>query len=315
MATYDEYLAQISQARTDIGQRIAGMPQFSTNLSEQVYGKEGALPSLRTQASEKVRALYDTDKRMADRYANPASEMYMKDPYARRKLTSAQHQQGMTEIQNLNNMIANRQDVLGSAIEKGLEIYKAGIDAQKFEYQGLMDELNMKMKIDSARASSSGAAAKKYPRFTEIVDQALSNAPTTPGTQIGEQSNVKGFNYQWNGQNWYPSDFGTAGQLEGMYNLALQNEYFDRQYGAEVYPSFAFQEPKAQTQWQAQQAQDAFVQGIRNQVISEGMNKPAAEVVNQIKNVYGGDLTTDELTDLIDYVYLIKGEMKPLTFQ
>ena len=157
--TYGNYMAQISQARTDVGQRIAGLPQFETDLREEVYGKEQAIPSLRGQISDKIQGLYDADKRNADVYANRQSPMYMRDPYEREKYISGQHKQELGSLQGLQDLLAGRQDKLGSAIEKGLQIYQAGVDASKFQHSSLLDELNASISIQKARSSGAGTAS------------------------------------------------------------------------------------------------------------------------------------------------------------
>jgi len=182
MATYEDYMAQIAQNRTDVGQRIAGLPQFETNLREQVYGADQAIPSLRGQISDKVSALYDADKRMADVYANPASQMYMRDPYQREKAISTQEQLEVGQIGDLQNLLASRQDVLGSAIEKGLKIYQAGIEAAKFEQESLFAELDAAMKVAAAKrtAASSGSGTASQYKYTDLVKMLQSSGQLTP---------------------------------------------------------------------------------------------------------------------------------------
>jgi len=312
MATYDDYMAQISQARQDLGQRIAGLPQFQTNLSEEVYGREQALPSLRSQVSDQIKALYDVDVRAADRYANPQSEMFIRNPYNREKIMSQQHQGGLGQIQDLQNLIAQRQDVLGNAMEKGLEIYKAGLEAQKFNYQSLLDELDAQMKIDAAKRSAAGSARKTSPTFSQIVGEAYKNAPTTTGNP-GDTISQGGFNYAWDTVNnrWYPSDFGAAAQLEGMLNLAQQNPYFDEQYGAEVYPYFGYQKPDSGTQWEYNVQQDQILTQAVNQVMADTVGMSAADTYNAFLRTYGNEATLDQRETAKNFIYREKGEINP----
>jgi|WetSurSiteA1Bulk_404760.scaffolds.fasta_scaffold18764_2 hypothetical protein len=165
---YEDYLAQIAQNRTDVGQRIANLPQFETNLREQVFGADQSIPSLRTQISSKVNALYDVDKRMADVYSNPNNPMYIRDPYQRDKYASTQHQAELGTIGDLQNMLGSRQDILGNAIDKGMKIYQAGIDAAKFEQESLLSELDAAIKVAAAKRAGSGTATPKY-RYSELV--------------------------------------------------------------------------------------------------------------------------------------------------
>ena len=182
--TYSNYMSQISQARSDVGQRIAGLPQFETDLRTEVYGKEQAVPALREQISSKIRGLYDADKRNADVYANRQSPMYMRDPYAREKYISGQHQQELGSLQGLQNMLAGRQDQIGGAIEKGLQIYQAGVDAAKFQHSSLLDELNAGIAVQKAR--SSGTSTPKY-KYSELVRQLMAD----PNTDISQYKNLR----------------------------------------------------------------------------------------------------------------------------
>ena len=218
MPSYDEYMTQIAQRRQEVGQRIAGMPQFQTSLSEAVYGKEKGLPSMREQMSGKIAALYDTDKRLAESYSRPGTDMYIEDPYQRRKVISAQHKQELQEIQSLQNMIANRQDVLGSAIDKGLEIYKAGVDAQKFEYEGLMDELGMKLKIDAARRAVASRVKKGTP-LSELDRQLRTYI--TEGTVVPEGREV--YTDADTGEQYYRHEMFTDINPE-IYNVMTREE-------------------------------------------------------------------------------------------
>jgi hypothetical protein len=180
MATYDDYMTQIAERRQEVGQRIAGLPQFETDLREEVYGKEQAVPSLRENISSQMRQLYDVDKRAADQYSNPNAPLYIRDPYKREQMMGQQHTRGMETIQGLQNMLAGRQDVIGNALDKGLQIYQAGVDAANFERQGLLDELNAAIAVQKARSTGTGGSGTSGSRYSDLVRRLMASPDFNP---------------------------------------------------------------------------------------------------------------------------------------
>ena len=308
MPSYDEYMAQISQSRQDVGQRIAGLPQFQTDLSTAVYGADKSLPSLRGQVSDKIQALYDVDTRAAERYQNPTSEMFIRNPYEREKIMGQQHQQEMGTIGGLQGMISQRQDVLGNAMTKGLDIYKAGIDAQKFEYQSLMDELNMSMKIDAAKRAGARKSSTT-PTYTEIVTQANQFAPQTPGTQIGETGSGGGFNFTWDGQGWTPTSFGAMGLSPEMLSIATMNPDYDQKLGASVYEQLSMPKQEDNTSWEYQVGRQQDMTQAVNQIMADNGGNNAADTFGSLQQTYGDIFNIDEMKIMKEHIYNTKGEI------
>ena len=311
MPTYDSYMSQIAQARQDVGQRIAGMPQFQTNLSEAVYGKEQALPSLRTQASDKVKALYDLDKRAADRYANPTSNMFIKDPYAREKLMSTQHQNELGGIQDLNNLIAQRQDVLGNAMQKGLDIYKAGIDAQKFEYQSIMDELDAKIKIDAAKRAGASSGTKKGPYYTDLLELVKANAPTDIPKDPSQTITKNGFHYQFDptSQSWASTEFGGLSQLDSAIQVLKLNPDLNSELGQSVYKTTALP-PEVPNANARDMSRDQFISAVKQEIQNESVGMNADTTYRKLIENHGTELSAQDAKDLETYIYSLKGELK-----
>ncbi len=155
MAQFD-----FNKIMTDLAASRQSGKAAAANLPQPVT-QDPKLAGMRSNRDEMVRALYDEDKRMADRYANPESEMFIRNPYNRAKALSGQHQQEMGSIQNIEGMISNRKDTLERDLLKGLEIYKMGLEASKFEQSSLMDELSGALDIakfeQSVRTEGQGA--------------------------------------------------------------------------------------------------------------------------------------------------------------
>lgn len=309
MATnYNDYMTQIAQSRQDVGQRIAGLPQFQTDLSTAVYGADKSLPSLRGQVGDKIQALYDVDKRAAERYSSPESNMFIRNPYEREKLMGQQHQAEMGSIGGLQEMIAKRQDVLGSAMGKGLDIYKAGIDAQKFEYQSLMDELNMSMKIDAAKRA--GASKRSTtPTYSQIVTQANKFAPQNDGAQVGETGVGGGFNFTWDGQAWTPTSFGAVGLSDEMLSLAMMNPEFDQKLGASVYEQLSMPAKDDTSQWQSDEQRQAALSEAVQQAFDETPDMDAEQMFQNIIRVYGDQIPTEDYQGLKEAIYTRKGQI------
>ena len=249
---YGDYMTQIAQARQDVGQRIAGLPQFETDLRTRVYGEEQAIPSLRGQIGTKIQELYDADKRAADVYANPQSPMYMRDPYQREKTITQQHRQELGSLQALQNMLAGRQDVLGSAIDKGLQIYKAGIEASQWQHGALLDELSSSLAISKARGAGGGGAGTSglgYTDWFESMGKQPEVTTTDPNQIVSNETGIRWMFDEATGT-MQPADYPGFKYDPTLYNMLNQPgmRETDVQYGEAYgagYTAFPYKPPTA----------------------------------------------------------------------
>lgn len=188
---FQDYLNRISQARQEYGQRVAEAPKVAEDLRKMIYGGETGLPALRQQRMGKVQELWEHDRRLAERYANPASEVYLEDPYARERARAMQAQATIGEIGGLEQMIAQREDVLGDMLERGLRVFEAGTRAKQIEYQGLIDELNAAIKIQDTitKQQERKAAASRQAQPVDL--QNLYNAILQVRGGYEERANVR----------------------------------------------------------------------------------------------------------------------------
>jgi hypothetical protein len=117
----------LTQLRLNNGQRTAGYPDVQLmyeNLRKNIYGNDTVTPNLRATRDAAISQLWDVDKRLADRYANPQSNMFIQDPYAREKLAAGQHQSVLNSVSQNERLVQAREDMLGNLLDKSLELLK-----------------------------------------------------------------------------------------------------------------------------------------------------------------------------------------------
>ncbi|MEK9207255.1 MAG: hypothetical protein AAB922_02155 [Patescibacteria group bacterium] len=162
----------ISEKRQDIGQRYADMPALESKTRADLFGNDATTNSLRANETAKIKELYDHDKRLADNYANKESPSYMADPYAREKAVAMQSQATAGELSTIQGQIGQRRDILGDALEKAMKLLSYGLEASKFEYSGLQDELDTAMKLqdkEDAKKEKAGGALAKQKKDAQIA--------------------------------------------------------------------------------------------------------------------------------------------------
>lgn len=145
---YAALLEQMKGKSQDLSKYTMDIPNIQKTLREDLYGNDNVIDSLRSNEADKIKELYQHDQNLADRYANPSSEGYIEDPYVRAKATAQRSQATAGELGTLQNQIAKRSDVLGSALEKAMQLLNYGLEAKKLEYAGIQDEFDNKMKLE-----------------------------------------------------------------------------------------------------------------------------------------------------------------------
>lgn len=180
----EEIQRQLIQKQQDIGQRTASMPQ---NLNT---ATDPDLQAYRGQHAAKIQELYEADKRLADRYANPESEAYLADPYAREKARSIQSQATAGEISDIMSKIAERKSYLEDSYEKGLKLWQLGFDmldkifgnardmedAKESKSSSSADAANLTAILDSIRGVKQNAAASKPTNEGGTLDKVRNSA-------------------------------------------------------------------------------------------------------------------------------------------
>lgn len=163
--TTDEIQKAMRKKRTEIGSRIADYPKTAADLRSSLFGEDKTLGSLRENEAAKIKELYEHDKAVASNYV-PQTPGFIEDPGAKARFGSDVLARQGGELADIQKGIANRRDVLGDALTKGMEIFTAGLDALKFEYGGMKDERDFQLQLQELaekradRAESRGKTAK-----------------------------------------------------------------------------------------------------------------------------------------------------------
>ena len=162
----------LSEKRQEVGQRFASIPNIEAGIRSDLFGGDQTLKSLRGNETDKIKELYNHDKRMAETYANPESASYLADPYAREKALSMQSGATAGELSDIRGNISTRKDVLGDALEKALKLLNYGLEASKLEYSGLQDELDTAIKlqeIEERRKEKASGNLNKQKKEAEMA--------------------------------------------------------------------------------------------------------------------------------------------------
>jgi len=188
MAQFEDIQNQLAQTRKDYGQRVADYPTFEKDLRKEVYGSDQILPKLRSQKDQALMELWNADKRLSDRYANPESEMFIRDPYKRESVTSDQYGGILEGLAGTTRLAERREDMLGDILERGVKIFELGLSAKSREHDMLRGELDAMLKqADMAEKKADQAqATSKEESINEIIKYIMSDVDITDPNEITE---------------------------------------------------------------------------------------------------------------------------------
>lgn len=186
--TPEEILARQRQLREEHGQRLAEWPAKEAEARKSLYGKETILPAVQQTRDQAISQLWETDKMLADRYANPESEMFIRDPYAREKLVAGRHQSVFENVASLTTAAEGRRNILEDALERGVKIFQLGLEAQEKEYGMLGTEFNEMLNlIQVAQAQTEkGKTKKKETDLAEIMKYVLADVDISNPQELTE---------------------------------------------------------------------------------------------------------------------------------
>lgn len=172
MAEAQTYTSDLGAAESNItslakaySQGLSGIPAVTAAMRKSLAEREKTLPGLEQENETKIQELYTADKRLAERYSQPGGEMYIENPNERQALISGQKADIRGELGNILNLIQSRSQVLGNAMDKGLEMYKAGLEAQKFELETAEKEWDRIFKKQQA-----GKEGKDYSAYAALLE-------------------------------------------------------------------------------------------------------------------------------------------------
>lgn len=226
MASYQDIQTELAKVRQDYGQRVANYPQFEKDLRQKVYGSDKVLPTLRQTRDDAISQLWDVDKRMAQKYANPDSNLFIKDPYKREQLASGEHQSVLKAVTGTDRAVEERSKTLDDILERGVKIFELGLTAKEKEQNMLMDELNAQLSIDKQKSSTAGNIENILPQLLGMIPKAPTEAkPEVSKQQIDRMIATPGTNWkspggQWvfdqGKKDWVPFRFPEEQGMEGL---------------------------------------------------------------------------------------------------
>lgn len=188
--------SRIKSLTQAVSQGYSGLPGVSSALRTSLYEREKTLPALEVENENKIKELYTADQRYAERYANPESEMFIENPMKRRGVIAGQKADIRGELGNILNLIQQRSLTLGNAIDKGMELYKYGLEAQKLELEQAEKEWERVMKkaeFEESKKKGAGGTSKDYSSYLAYLS-ALGNQTTeempiySPASGVGTMS-------------------------------------------------------------------------------------------------------------------------------
>lgn len=179
----DQLSSLIAQKRTELGQRIANVPNMEGQYRQELFGNDRQLASLYENENTKIQELYEHDKRLAT-YADPNSPTYMKDPYAREVARAKQHQGTVGELSDIQTQRSKRKDVLGDALDRAMKMLEYGLKAQELELSGLESDRSFAQRQKESGPNGSGDLTDLFNAIMGLQTKAKAVAPAFESTTV-----------------------------------------------------------------------------------------------------------------------------------
>ncbi|MDD4984867.1 MAG: hypothetical protein PHQ43_03615 [Dehalococcoidales bacterium] len=223
----------IAEKEKQRGQRIADTPKAYDISRQAVYGEGSALPEMREDYNRKIQELYSHDKSLATRYANPESEMYMRDPYQRELAVSRRYEGTSGQLGDIWKNIMNTQDLYGSVIDRGMMMYKAGLEALDSEVSALERAWERQFerdkyqtqRSDQARAVEASTWANRF--LNDLMTgtwQEYADTPEQAAQSLAEKYPEHGDSF-WKALLGYRESAGSVGETEIKNAQQLRSEF------------------------------------------------------------------------------------------
>ena len=143
--TYDKLAASYAS-------QIRGAPQVKQQLGGEMMANEGSIEPLADERAKMIEKLYTADKDLGAQYSAPTSGSYIESPLAAQQAISGAEAPMWRGIEKFNTIIGARKQVLGDALQRGMEIYQTGLEAKKVELDNMqktLERLNAKALAES----------------------------------------------------------------------------------------------------------------------------------------------------------------------
>jgi len=200
---------RIASLTKAVSSGYSGLPGVSDALRKSLYEREKTLPALERENEAKIKELYTADQRYAERYGSPESEMYIEDPMQRQALVSGQKADIRGELGNILNLIQQRSQTMGNAIDKGMELYKYGLEAQKIELDQAEKSWSRIMEKARFEESKKKAAPKDYSstfKYLQAIAQPSEQKPLYSPVKKDAMSKGGDWKYDAGLKDWTPAD-------------------------------------------------------------------------------------------------------------
>lgn len=156
---------RINQLTQQVSSGFKGMPQVRQDMGNQLLDTEGSLPVMAQDRGAMLEKLFNADQAMSSRFANPESPDFIENPMARNTGTEQYTNTLWGSLGALNTTISARKQILGDTITRGMEVYKAGLEAQQIELD------NMYKQMEIAQAQEARAADTQFRKEQFAADQ------------------------------------------------------------------------------------------------------------------------------------------------
>jgi len=168
--------ANIDRLTGQLTSSINGAPQVKTAMGESLAQTEGAIPVLASKRSSLIEELFKHDQNFAQKYATPDSPTYVENPVAREQGLQSATAATWGGISGLGTQISSRQKLIGDALDRGMSLYNAGVQAKQIELDTLQKQLdrldakNLKQQELDARKAEADASVL-YTQKKDAEDQ------------------------------------------------------------------------------------------------------------------------------------------------
>lgn len=152
--TYTDPRGPIFSRIQDLSSKVAtdvkNAPVQQQQMGEQLMQNEGVLGSLSGERGKLVQQLLNADVALAEKYARPESPTYIEDPMARQRGVTGMKSALWGGLADVDALLSARKEVLGDAMEKGMQIYNAGIQATQLERDDAWKQLEYLDKLSGS---------------------------------------------------------------------------------------------------------------------------------------------------------------------
>lgn len=121
--------------------RVANRSAFEDAVRTNAIASDPTITPARNAATDALKELFAYDQQAASRYGDPNSSMFIEDPYARFKVTSASRADIGSRFANSLNILDERKTALGNVIDKALKLYDLGTKAAQDDFSNSLELL------------------------------------------------------------------------------------------------------------------------------------------------------------------------------